>query len=104
MARSQSVPSRGLGDVGVNPFWSQKTQDEFRLAASRPGDLPNVLDTSDSREPIQSVASGLAVPPFIHGPYWEGTGWHLSWCAEHSPGASYSGDKDSGKNGRRDAW
>ena len=57
------MPSRGLGDVGVNPFWSQKTQDEFRLAASRPGDLPNVLDTSDSREPIQSVASGLAVPP-----------------------------------------
>ena len=63
MARSQSVPSRGLGDADVNPFWSQKAQDEFRLAASRPGDLPTDLDRNDSREPIQSAASGLAVPP-----------------------------------------
>ena len=57
------MPSRGLGDAEVNPFWSQKAQDEFRLAASRPGDLPTDLDRNDSREPIQSAASGLAVPP-----------------------------------------
>ena len=68
MARSHSVPSRGLGggDWAGNPFYSKKAQDEYRLASSRPDDLPAHLDDSFSREPIRNVASGLAVPPSFH--------------------------------------
>ena len=36
--RSSSVPLMPLG----NPFWSERTQGDFRLAQTRPSDLPRV--------------------------------------------------------------
>ena len=58
--RSHSVPSRGtdLPTAAVNPFYSEKTQEECKLAAARPLGLPSDYEGMD---PLQTCLGALRV-------------------------------------------
>lgn len=52
MQRSRSMPV-------VNPFWSSKTQEALRVAASRPVDLPRVPTEDELEEQVEPIESGM---------------------------------------------
>ena len=72
MARSRSVPSRGLVSLedGCNPFYSEKVQEECRLRALRPRTLP--VDGDD--RPLMESFSGIAAAQGNPGTLFEPTG------------------------------
>ena len=54
MQRSRSMPL-------VNPFWSSRTQEALRVAASRPMDLPRVPTDDELEEQVEPIQEGPEV-------------------------------------------